>query len=248
MSWHFLPELVADCSGRDCSGGEPCAPSSVTLIAERCFSDASGTVCSTCSPSGMTCGHSTAGRGVVSWMLSLAASRASHSPSLGSSGANRTSEICGPTQRESLAKYDPASRSWRTSQGYLLTGTSDEYLATWPNWGSVCRGVFSMRAPMERHTHEPDCFYAPTPTATDHKGGGRAERSARVGRNERNNLRDWFSLRYGLLYPPVEVVEWLMGWPIGHTGLERQATDRFQAWLDAHGKFSVDSLAVGGDL
>lgn len=49
----------------------------------------------------------------------------------------------------------------------------------------------------------------PTPTACDHKGSGRP----RLGRGPSNNLRDWFRLHYGFLYPPVRVVEWLMGFP-----------------------------------
>jgi len=30
--------------------------------------------------------------------------------------------------------------------------------------------------------------------------------------------------------------EWMMGWPIGWTACEPLATDRFQQWLDSHGK------------
>ena len=33
-----------------------------------------------------------------------------------------------------------------------------------------------------------------------------------------------------------EWCEWFMGWPIGWTGLQPLATDRFQSWLTAHGK------------
>lgn len=32
-------------------------------------------------------------------------------------------------------------------------------------------------------------------------------------------------------------VEWLMGWPIGATGSEPLAMDKFRQWLQAHGKF-----------
>jgi hypothetical protein len=31
-------------------------------------------------------------------------------------------------------------------------------------------------------------------------------------------------------------VEWLMGWPIGWTSLQPLETDKFQQWLDAHGR------------
>jgi hypothetical protein len=30
--------------------------------------------------------------------------------------------------------------------------------------------------------------------------------------------------------------EWLMGWPEGWTDLKPLETDKFQKWLDAHGK------------
>jgi hypothetical protein len=53
----------------------------------------------------------------------------------------------------------------------------------------------------------------PTPTACDHKGSGRH----RLERGANNNLRDWFKINYGFLYPPVRVVEWLMGYPTEHT-------------------------------
>ncbi len=33
-----------------------------------------------------------------------------------------------------------------------------------------------------------------------------------------------------------EWVEWLMGWPIGMTGLQPLATAKFRLWLDSHGK------------
>jgi hypothetical protein len=32
-------------------------------------------------------------------------------------------------------------------------------------------------------------------------------------------------------------VEWLMGWPLGWTDLKPLETDKFQRWLDEHGKF-----------
>ena len=31
-------------------------------------------------------------------------------------------------------------------------------------------------------------------------------------------------------------VEWLMGWPIGWTGLEPLETDRFRQWFEKHGR------------
>nr|WP_254171210.1 hypothetical protein [Ralstonia mannitolilytica] len=39
-------------------------------------------------------------------------------------------------------------------------------------------------------------------------------------------------------------VEWLMGWPIGHTALEPLATDKYREWLQQHGGYSVNSAAA----
>jgi hypothetical protein len=35
-----------------------------------------------------------------------------------------------------------------------------------------------------------------------------------------------------------EWVEWLMGWPIGHTALEPLATAKYQEWLQQHSPYS----------
>ncbi|AMM23206.1 hypothetical protein AX767_01550 [Variovorax sp. PAMC 28711] len=38
-----------------------------------------------------------------------------------------------------------------------------------------------------------------------------------------------------------EWVEWLMGWPIGHTALEPLAMDRLAEWRRSHGLFYQES-------
>jgi hypothetical protein len=38
----------------------------------------------------------------------------------------------------------------------------------------------------------------------------------------------------------IALREWMMGWPIGWSGLEPLATDRFQQWLDSHGRHCID--------
>lgn len=42
-------------------------------------------------------------------------------------------------------------------------------------------------------------------------------------------------------------VEWLMGWPIGLTGLEPLGTESFRQWRRAHGASSSHALAVTTD-
>ena len=53
------------------------------------------------------------------------------------------------------------------------------------------------------------------------------------------------SFQPGQQTPPMrlnpEWVEWLMGWPIGHTGLKPLATGRYQEWLRQHSPRYLDS-------
>lgn len=80
----------------------------------------------------------------------------------------------------------------------------------------------------------------PTATATAYKGWSpnhnRAETDDRL---DYTIEREAFS--HGQQTPPMRLnpdwVEWLMGWPIGHTDLKPLGTDRFQEWLRRHGGF-----------
>jgi len=81
----------------------------------------------------------------------------------------------------------------------------------------------------------------PTPRAGSKSGGGagldggsgaRKAMVDRFGEEEAKALGSG-----GQLNPPW--VEWLMGWPIGWTGLKPLETDRFQQWLHSHTKRST---------
>ena len=75
------------------------------------------------------------------------------------------------------------------------------------------------------------------PTATAHKGW-----SPNHNRADTDDRLDYSvereSFQPGQQTPPMrlnpEWVEWLMGWPIGHTGLKPLATGRYQEWLQQH--------------
>lgn len=67
----------------------------------------------------------------------------------------------------------------------------------------------------------------PTPTARDWKGGRSPEALAAAGRKPSNSLPDYINHSQqatGQLNP--DWVEWLMGWPIGWTGLKQLETGR----------------------
>ena len=77
----------------------------------------------------------------------------------------------------------------------------------------------------------------PTATATAHKGWSpNHNRAMTDDRLDYSVERE--SFQPGQQTPPMrlnpEWVEWLMGWPIGHTALEPLATDRYHEWLRQH--------------
>ena len=131
-------------------------------------------------------------------------------------------DTSGRSSPGSFASYDPATRSWKTSQ---ITWASDleTYSETWPVSGMMLNGTCYRREASALTTFavefssSPTC---PTPSAVDHKGSGRPRKDRGPG----NNLRDWFRQLYGFLYPPVRVVEYLMGFPEDFTALEPSAT------------------------
>lgn len=67
-----------------------------------------------------------------------------------------------------------------------------------------------------------------TPTARDWKSGKASQATME------HNSRPLSEQIGGKLNPMW--VEWLMGWPIGWTGLEPLETDKFQQWLSSHTK------------
>jgi len=112
-------------------------------------------------------------------------------------------------------------------------------------------GEYYRQPTWERPICDGDFGLLPTPCVPN---GGRKHNLARVTLRGRTlyredgskaqmdletHMRLWASsideLHGGKLNP--NWVDWLMGWPIGWTGLEPLAMDRFQAWLRAHGSY-----------
>lgn len=127
----------------------------------------------------------------------------------------------GLNTRASFAKYDRNACLWKTSQSCLVEGL-ETFSDRWPRSGTMRNGTAYLRRPLEDYTGEIvfGSQLIPTPTACDHKGSG----FPREGRGPANNLRDWFRHHYGFLYPPVNPVEFLMGYPTEHTDLRPSET------------------------
>ena len=131
---------------------------------------------------------------------------------------------CGVKSPVLLASYNPDTQSWKTSQTSLVaTGDDglDEYLETWPRSGMTRNGIAYQLPPLVPNTTEIGSLPFPTPASRDYKGAVRPETMEAKGRNpDTNSLPDAIEYRgeTGRLNPTW--VEWLMGYPLGHTALE----------------------------
>ncbi len=172
-----------------------------------------------------------------------------------------TSEICGRTPSESLARYDPVLCCWRTSQACFPTLMSDEFSATWPASGIVVDGLLWALPTWEQTTGENGFGFWPTPKASaSGPDFARAERPSSAGDDLATAVareifptpkcRDWkgqtqrgqfrpedglcnfLGVTGGQLNPTW--IEWLMGWPIGWTESKPLETASFRTWLEGY--------------
>lgn len=276
MSWHYLQEQE-EVSSEDISwDGVQFVPSkSKTTLGEYCLPD-NETESSQDSQSGMTLRHSTElpGEGELMWYQGDSPVR-TYLPLEKEQGFVVSDLECGPRWPESLARYNPATYSWRTAQCSLVEGL-ELYSETFPQWGMMHDGEFWERITLPPLTsgtesgswprscsamaaritpescHNPSRFpnletmvgrsMWPTPSARDWKDSpGMAKSSINQDGTKRNRLDQLPRKIYhqdqtgGLLNP--NWVEWLMGWPVGWTGLKPLATDKFQQWQHLHGNY-----------
>ena len=119
---------------------------------------------------GRICEPSTAQHGVDAWISLLRVIPASPSLSQDSGKERTTSGTSGPKSIESLARYDQASSSWRTSQATFGWDSSESSL-TLPVSGSMRSGLLYGRPMLEVATGARGCSSWATPTARDYKDG-----------------------------------------------------------------------------
>lgn len=264
MNYPSSPERAAESGDQSSSDGKLSATSSVTITVSESSGSASETEFSTTPRSSLMCERSTEDPIVAAWISSLPVSPVSPSAPQESAEGNRTNETCGPIPLAFLEKSAHGGRSWRTSQGSFLPDTLERSSVTFPPSGSMRDGKLYPRSKSERRICAEDFGLLPTPAASgfsSNLGGGQG----RVGKLRpgllmmaRHNLWPTASVKgnynkigasktsgdglatavarcgeCGPLNP--EFVEWLMGWPIGATGLEPLETDRFLEFLQKHG-------------
>lgn len=121
--------------------------------------------------SGLTLKPSTANLGVLKWISSQEDSHASPIQVLGTYLEKKTQETYGRTFKESLARFDPDSYSWRTYQTSIIQ-LPPQSLETWPKWGMTRRGVLYALQTLAHPIGERDGSSWPTPTASEAEKAG----------------------------------------------------------------------------
>lgn len=134
-------------------------------------------------------------------------------------------QACGSTWRESLAKYDLDTHSWKTAQCSLLEGL-ESFSETWPRSGTMRNGVAYQARSLEQTTNATESgSWLPTPTCHNAKEGAYPAEYTR-------NTPTLATHVGGKIHP--EFTGRMMGWPFGWTDLRPSGTDKFQSWLQAH--------------
>jgi hypothetical protein len=140
MSWLFSQALVEEYLAGTSSDGEQSAPLSGNLTQQAFCAPDKMTVFSRLSRFGMTYKPLMETRGEELLTLYREGFRARTSQQRGGGQELMAQEVaCGSTWQGSWVKYDHDTSSWRTHQCSLLGGL-DEFLETWPRWGSMLNG------------------------------------------------------------------------------------------------------------
>jgi len=166
-------------------------------------------------------------------------------------GSMRNVADSGGTCAESLAKYDPATFSWKTRQCSLFEGL-EPFSDAWPRWGMMQDGELYPLHPAVPPISESAFGYLPTPDASLGMFDAAAEMDlVSCFRKETTGMRpSGAKIGSSLRWHPEFIYEWqrtggelnaewieaLMGWPIGWTACAPLETARFQQWLNSHGK------------
>ena len=116
--------------------------------------------------SGVTLPRSMANRGAEKWILSLEDFPARISPTQASApgSAKEPGQDCSTNMPALLAKYDPDTSSWRTSQACWITGQWALFSENFPAWGSLVSGECFQRQNVAVRTNGKGFSSWPTPT------------------------------------------------------------------------------------
>ena len=222
MSWLYSRVLVEEYLAGNCLAGAPSAQLSETPTPQAFLSPDKMTDFCRLSQFGMTFAHLTVdlGEALLTWFRG--ASPAKIYQSQETEQVLTVSEAdCGWKWPESSVKYDQPSRLWKTRQHSLFGGLV-VFSETWPRWGTMRNGECWERLTWVRHTSGTDVGWWPTCRVFMHKDSQTDRGKSNLG-----------EVVGGLLNP--DWTEWLMGWPIGWTGLRPLETDKYHFARLKHG-------------
>ena len=158
--------------------------------------------------------------------------------------ASGLSQETWPTPRASSAMNDKKETCLKRIKKRGYEGKLEQAVTMWPTPTASAGGPSkNPENPRGKHGGNPLATAVqmwPTPSSRDHKGGYQGGR-IRNGKVSRDTLD--VAVQYtdnkektgGQLCPIF--VEYLMGWPLGHTDLKPLEMDKYQKWLELHGKY-----------
>lgn len=191
MNSPSLPAWAAASSAADSSDGAPSAPSKSTTIAGGYSCSARMMASLNRSLSGTTSPHSTGNPGLDAWISSRADSPArTYPPPAKVPGSTANARDSGAKWRASLAKYDPASCSWKIPQSSLFEDSEPSSVA-WPRSGTMRNGVCWERPTLAPRTNGTASGLWPTIRATDADRGGRGDLIQAIRGNPNSHYTLW---------------------------------------------------------
>jgi len=237
MSWLFSQVLVEEYLAANSLDGEQSVPLSGKPIQQAYCAPDKMMDFSRLSRFGMTFKPLTESLGEELLTLYLAGFHAKTSAQQGKAQElMENDQECGEKWLASFVKYDPDTSSWRTHQCSLL-GDLDEFLETWPQWGLMRNGECWEHQKLEETTNEKEYGLLPTPCARDGRGARSLQAQKKANRGAKNSLPDYLRILSNWQYPPVAVVEYMMGWPLGWTDLKPLEMDKFHCVQKQHGEY-----------
>lgn len=236
MSWHYSLALEEAFLGACSSAGAPSAQwrSMPTALGDSCSDRMKGT-CHR-SPFGMMFVPSTDAHGeaLLTWFLAgfPAKTSASQEKAQGSTESEADSGVKWPA---SFARYNHDTRSWKTAQLSLFEDL-ERSLETWPRWGWMHGGeCWAVSQPAFVSSESASGLSVQGPTASDCYDVRFRLQSLIRPHHPNGNLKEQWAQRFQTRIT-ASTTETLMSWPEGWTDSEPLATDRFQSWLNSHGR------------
>jgi hypothetical protein len=251
MSYTYLLEQGEESSAESFADIPAFVLSRLNLIAGKSCCKGSGTESCQDSPSGMMSPPSTANRGEEELMSCAAASPArTYLPLEKAQESTGQGLDYGPRWQGSVARWNPATSSWKTRQCSLFGGL-ESFWGTWPDWGMMQDGEFWDMTTAEGNTRGKESGLLPTVTKEIFANWASAEGKINNGGKRKSGVKIgsifWWTMtemhlrlggaRESGMYPDPSCGEMLMGWVDSWTELTPLEMDKFQQWLHSHGEF-----------